>query len=110
MKLTKAQEATLKEAKAFIDKARSCETYEEYAYQTNHYWRGRYTLDEARPLIKKNDDENDNFYSKLFEEYKKGYCLLNADTRTLKKLEELGLIEIVRVGGTYIDKARVIGY
>ena len=89
MKLTAAQEKILNKAKRDIDEARACETYEEYAYNHNHYWQGRYTLEEARELIKENDIEADNFYSNLYEECKRGNALVTANTRTIKKLEEL---------------------
>lgn len=110
MKLTKAQEEILNYAKKDIDLARSFNTYEEYEYNRNHYWQGRYTLEEARELIKENDLENNKFFSKLYEERKRGNAIVTANTRTIKKLEELGLIEIIDEGGSYPDMIKVIGY
>ena len=110
MKLSKAQERRLGEAKANIDMARSYDTYEEYEYNNNRYWSGRYTLEEAREKISKNDNECNNFYSNLYKEYRKGKALVIANSRTIEKLEELGLIKIINIGGNYPDLIEVIGY
>lgn len=110
MKLSKAQEKILTDAKAKIDFARSCNTYEEYEYKHNYYWKGRYTLEEARAKILEHDNECDNFYSNLYEEYKKGKALVTANSRTIEKLEELGLIKVIDIGGSYPDLIEVIGY
>ena len=108
MKLTKAQQEVLTDAKQSIDMARSYETYEEYEYNTNHFWRGRYTFEEAKELIKRNDESG--FYRGWYEKRRRGITLVTANTKTITKLAEYGLIEVINEGRTYPDTIRVIGY
>lgn len=110
MKLTTAQEKILTEAKKRIDEARAYDTFEEYEYNTNHYWRGRYTFEEAKELIKEDDIECGNWGSKYYEEFKKGIVIITANTRTIAKLEELGLIEIIKEGGSFPDRIKIVNY
>lgn len=109
-KLSKAQEAILNEAKESIDTARACNSFEEWVYKTETYWRGRYTLEEAIPKIREFYAKHNNWRQKYYEAYKTGKVLVTANTRTIAKLEELGLIRIIDEGGSYPDWIEVIGY
>lgn len=109
MKLTEAQERILTEAKKSIDEARAYETYEEYEYNRNWYYKARgMSLEEAKPIITKANE--DGFFSKCYEARREGKTLVTANTRTIKTLEKLGLIKIIDEGGKFPDWIEVIGY
>lgn len=109
MKLTEAQERILTEAKKDIDTARAYETYEEYEYNRNSYYKVRgMSLEEAKPIITKANEGGR--WSKYYEAYREGRTLVIANTRTIKALEKLGLIKIIDEGGKFPDWIEVIGY
>lgn len=93
MKLSKAQQKIIDESKERIDIARSYGTFEEYfnSYESKYYNNNYNT---AEKLKKRNP--------KLFEGCKewwenniRGIVLVSANSRTLYRLVELGLIEII---------------
>ena len=108
-KLSKAQEAILNEAKKNIDEARSYKTYEEYAYNTSYRFYSRFSsFEEAIQEIR--EDSLYDIGIELYEELKSGIAFIKANTRTIEKLEEMGLIEIVRIGGSRYDRIKILNY
>ena len=112
MKLSKAQESVIKEAREKIDIARV--SFPEFVRFINSYYEGK--TDEE--II--NGLENDKrwwnpyeSYKKSWEEAKNGIVLTSCNSRTLYKLEDMGLIEIIEDStGTHhgIDKIKVLNY
>lgn len=111
MKLTKAQTEVLEYAKRCIDTARKYSSYAEYEYNENSFYRSRnITFEEAKKEIEERDARCDFWFTNCFNKKRSGIALITANSRTIKKLEEYGLIEIVDCGGSYPDWIRVIGY
>ena len=103
MKLSKAQEAVLNHAKEEIDFART-HTLEEWYIKS--YRADRLDLDSM-------DEWSRNYTITTYEKRKNGIALSMCNSRTLKKLEDLGLIEILYdSNGTHygVDEIRVLNY
>lgn len=103
MKLSKAQEAVLNHAKEAIDFART-HTLEEWYMKS--YRVDRLDLDSM-------DEWSRNYTITTYEKRKNGIALSMCNSRTLKKLEDLGLIEILYdSNGTHygVDEIRVLNY
>ena len=105
MKLSKAQEDILANAKRKIDEARAYDTFEEYKGETDHYCKRMGGAEFVR-----NNIEYFEFYRKYWENARQGMPLVTANSRTIKALEKLGLIEIVSDGGSFPDTIKVINY
>ena len=93
MKLSKAQERVMQDAKQKIDNARACETFEEYF--TKHiapYNNGAWKTIES---YQTKDPEALAHHIQFWNNEKDGTVLCEADSRTIRKLEELGLIKII---------------
>lgn len=111
MKLSKAQERVMQDAKQKIDNARACETFEEYftkyiAPYNNGAWK---TIESYQTK----DPEALSHYIQFWNNEKDGIVLCEADSRTIRKLEEFGLIKIIydSVGESYgIDTIKVLNY
>lgn len=102
MKLSKAQADVMNHAKEQIDFART-HSLEEW-YEKNYC---------TRVSLDSRDERSRNYISTQYEKRKQGIALANCNTRTLRKLEELGLIEIVydSTGEHFgIDEIRVLNY
>ena len=103
-KLTKTQIEVLEYAKKKIDKARTL-TYREWLIDMNSYY--LYHEDALEDSIYKQE------YANYYEDAKNGIVLTHCNSRTLKKLESLGYIEIIedstgeRIG---IDTVKVLNY
>lgn len=111
MKLSEAQTRVIEKAKRDIDMARECATYEEYfmKYEAPHC-NAAYNTPEK---FKARDIDSWNYYKKYWEEHKDGIVLTHCNSRTLVKLEQYGLIEIITDsnGQEYgIDKIKVLNY
>lgn len=111
MKLSEAQTRVIEKAKRDIDLARECDTYEEYfmKYEAPHC-NAAYNTPEK---FKAKDLDSWNWYKKGWEDHKDGIVLTHCNSRTLVKLEQYGLIEIITDsnGQEYgIDKIKVLNY
>lgn len=86
MKLSKAQERVMQDARQKVDNARACETFEEYfTKQSIHTPQWLIEMDSYK---KKTLEHYQNEKNGIVDTYK-------VNTRTLRKLEELGLIKII---------------
>lgn len=123
MKLSKAQAQILEYAHKVIDEARDME-YPDWLYSKNHYYQiPKWMTDETSPYY---NPEGAEFRRKQFEEavareemkdywqaYRDGKVLTHCNSKTLVKLESLGLIEIIYdSNGEYygLDWIRVLNY
>lgn len=110
-KLSPAQQKIMDKATKEIDNARECATFEEYFI--NHLaWRfnGRYNTPEK---MKANDKEGWDLHNKYYEKLKVGITLTMCNSKSLAKLEQFGLIEIIfdSTGQTTgIDEIKVLNY
>lgn len=112
MKLSKAQQAVIDKAKKDIDFARNS------SFSDWHQKAFRCTPEEEDAHLRRVGNEKDvewhrNWSTKRFEEEKAGIVLTMCNSRTLAKLSELGLIEIIQDsnGQHYgIDTVKVLNY
>jgi hypothetical protein len=110
MKLTKAQQKTIDDAKTTIDKSRKYNTYEEYFInEESKYYNNQFNTPEK---FKEKNINQWNSMVDYWESYKKAIVLTQSKTETLKKLESLGLIEIIRIDNcnSRIDKIKILNY
>ena len=99
MKLTAAQQKVMDQAKEDIDFART-HSFEDWYHKRFSGWDFERT-------------KKDTFYEERFEEEKAGIALVICNGRTLYKLRDMGLIEIIRdTSGSHfsVDKIRVLNY
>ena len=111
MKLSKAQEKVLSGAKMDIDKARACETFEEYF--NKHLGPRMNHLYDTPDKYMARDMKNWNRMRKYWEMDKEGIVLTHCSSKTIEKLEKLGLIEILYdSNGEYwgMDRIKVLNY
>lgn len=115
MKLSKIQESVLREAKAEIDKAREFNTFEEYfeKYEAPGLY-DAIKKPEDYIRIRKNGAEEWKSMVSHWEEKRRGIVWTKCNSRTLYKLEEYGLIEIIVDGKNRaysgMDTIRVLNY
>lgn len=112
MKLSKAQQRVMDYAKTSIDKARSFADFETYFDEVHaKHFNGMYNSAEK---LKARDRKSFEWWRKLWEAEKDAIVLTgNVNSRTLYKLQELGLIEIIDDGknrSSGIDRIKVINY
>lgn len=104
MKLSNAQEKVMMKAKKDIDMARSME-YAEWLKETHSFYQ---THEDAYQKAM-----SEGYLKEYWEDGRKGIVLASCNSRTLAKLEEMGLIEIVydSNGETFgIDTIKVLNY
>lgn len=119
MKLSKAQQAIIDQAHRETDFART-HTLEEWAEKQahvpnkDHPW-SKWFIEEygeaefekyRRDRIKSYSDD----YGKYYEREKNAIVLCIANTRTIEKLEKLGLIRIIKKGGSSPDSIEILNY
>jgi len=103
-KLSKAQQAVMDMAKKNIDKARTMD-YPEWLKDMNSYYDNH--EDALKEAVAKGR------YKDYWMDGRNGIVLTHCNSRTLIKLEEMGLIEIIEDsnGQPYgIDKIKVLNY
>lgn len=115
MKLSKAQTEVMNQAKAKIDKARTMD-YPEWLRETNHYYQVPSWADEEQKAYIDKKWQDAVREGSLKEYWKKARCgmvVTHCNSRTLYKLEEYGLIEIIEdsKGQSYgLDWVKVLNY
>ena len=123
-KLSKAQQAIIDEAKKDIDYAREHDFIHWIAkgsgYALEEDWDNHpnphLTNESVRKMAESTvewDKARGGWYAKRYEEEKSGIVLTYCNSRTLKKLEEYGLIEIVydSTGQLHgIDHVKLLNY
>lgn len=110
MKLSTAQKKVIDDATAKIDFARSHNFYDWYRHAYNC---ATYSDSDIDDHVAKWDCKYPRlagYHHKNYERYINGEAVVTANTRTLKRLEMIGLIEIVEEGGMYPDWIKVINY
>lgn len=104
MKLSEAQKEIIEKAHNDIDFART-HTLIEWATKNLGYL-GRelkeYEIDRIESYA--------NDYKKYYEREKNGIVLCRANSRTIKKLEEIGLVEILNDGRNFPDTLKILNY
>lgn len=108
MKLTKAQEKILAHARDTIDTARALD-YPEWLKETNSFFKHD-TEYSRRCYLEAIEKEEGKAY---WQKYRDGIALAHCNSKSLKKLEEAGLIEILydSTGEYYgIDEIKVLNY
>lgn len=111
IKLSKAQQKTLNDAKEEIDKARKYNTFEDYFI--NELSKGYNNYYNTPEKYQENDIKSYNQLKKYWENKKEAIVLTRSKTETLKKLESLNLIEIIKINtskGTRVDTIKVLNY
>ena len=111
-KLSKTQQQLLDGAKARIDFARNHNFYDWARKNISHFYDR--TDEQIEMMIEREVELGyENWYTEAYEETKNGYTWMSCNSRSLHKLEELGLIEIKRdsTGETYgVDSIKVLNY
>ena len=121
MKLSKAQAQVMEKAKEDIDYARTHDFLHWYARATGHEletdWDAHPNPILSNESVMKEAIERANeageYWHRSYEKRKEGIALTMCNSRTLAKLEEMGLIEILRdsKGQTYgVDEVKVLNY
>ena len=123
MKLTEAQNYIIEKAHKEIDFSRThtiiewatyekfnCEKLEDSLIARNWKNYGYTSLEDTLNTLRKTVDDYIEKYGKYYENSKKGIVLTQANSRTLKALERLNLIEIINDGRSYIDTIKILNY
>ena len=104
MKLSKAQQNIIDKAKANIDKARSMD-YQEWLLEKHPVYR---TFDDEYRIAISQEKEKEHY-----ENERNGIVEITCNSRSLAKLKEMGIIEIIRdsKGKSYgIDIIKILNY
>ena len=123
MKLTKAQNYIMEKAHKEIDFART-HTLIEWATKKRYYCidikdtvvarrfneYGYKSLEDAINEVEKELQEYAEKYGKYYYNEKNGIVLTRANSRTLKALEKMQLIEIIEDGKSYTDMIKILNY
>lgn len=110
-KLSKAQQQVLEEAMAEIDHARSCDTFEEFYKSEEISKHIVWYLREDEKRFKESKEYN--IWLSAYNERRNAIVLTHCNSKTLEKLSDYGLIEIIKdsKGKTYgIDTIKVLNY
>lgn len=112
-KLSKTQQKLLDEAKARIDFARTHSFYD-WMRKNNSRVDDSATDEQIEMMIKREIELGyENWYIESYEETKNGKTWMSCNSRSLHKLAELGLIEIIMdsTGETYgLDSVKILNY
>lgn len=110
MKLSKVQMEILEEAKKDIDKARNSTFFDWYRNAIS-VWSKERSDEEIEAGLKKRDEWE--WWYKTWEKRRSGVVIIHANTRSLRKLEELGFIKIIydSTGESFgLDEVLVLNY
>ena len=122
MKLSRAQIEVMREAKKDIDYARTHDFLHwiskrrgydlelDWDSHPNPYLTNERIMRDAEDMV---NSDTDGWWRNRYEEEKSGIVLTHCNSRTLAKLENMGLIEIIRdsKGTNYgIDIVRILNY
>lgn len=121
MKLSKAQQEVMERAKAEIDYARTHDFLhciaKWHGYDLEKDWDAfpnpYLTNESVLKDMQKLADDADEYWHNHYKKMQEGHVTTQANSRTLKKLEQMGLIEIVydSNGTAYgIDRVKVLNY
>ena len=127
MKLTKAQQMIIDDAKRDVDYAREHDFLHwvsknlcgydldrDWDAVPNPYLSNEFVLRNAQETIAEDETGNEYFepfhWKKKYERQKEGECLTRANSRTLEALERIGLIEIIHDGRSNIDTIKLLNY
>ena len=107
-KLSKAQQKVLEEAKKNIDDARNNNFYDWFRKHYSYFEES--SEEKINEYLKKNDERN--FWKDNYNDHVNGIAHVDCNGRTLYRLEELGLIEIVEDGTNkgLFDHIKVLNY
>lgn len=114
MKLSKAQQQVMDRAKAKIDTARSYAEFDTY-FEEVEIKNGSYNnCSDTADKFRENNPRIYEHHRKIWEEEKDGIVLtMGVNSRTLYKLQEMGLIEILEDGKNRhfgIDRIKIANY
>ena len=119
MKLSKAQQAIMDQAHREIDFART-HTLEEWAEKQRNvpdkdspagkWYIEKYGEVEFEKYRRNCIREYAETYGEYHEREKNAIVLCMANTRTIEKLEKLGLIRIIKKGGSSPDSIEILNY
>lgn len=120
-KLTVAQQRILDEAKEKIDFARTHTLREWAENQTGLTKEGREMRIEVAVKHGESREKHEQYFENRLKEYetnfrdgyeneRKAIVLCRENTKTLEALEKNGFIEIMSVGGRYIDTIKILNY
>lgn len=117
MKLTSAQQKVIDKAKAEIDEARNFNNVKEYCkYQMRNTYaeiENENTSQKRREWLQSRIEEWSKIWVHEYERLTQNIVLTHCNTKTLEKLAEFGLIEIVydSTGEHYgVDKIKILNY
>lgn len=96
-KLSATQQRVLEKITKEVNRAREAKTYEEWIM-----------ADEMMHDYQKEAWIKSRLLEHVYEESKRGEVMVQENTKTLKALEKMGLIEVLSVGGEYIDGVRLL--
>lgn len=110
-KLSKAQQKIMEDARKDIDKARNAEDIVEwYRACTSASWIKEMPHDELAEEFKKHDSRG--WWKDTYEGLLQGIVYTHANGRSLYRLQELGLIEIIddQTGHWMYDTVKILNY
>ena len=123
MKLTEAQNYIMGKAHKEIDFARThtliewatykalgCENIEEDRVAQKWKEYGYNSSEDALNSLRKKVESYAETYRKYYENSKNGVVVIISNSRTLKALERLNLIEIINDGESYPDTIKILNY
>jgi len=109
-KLSKAQEKVLEGIKKYINDNKKYATYEEKVLEEKVKPHNEFCLKHGyKPTTLEKEMEYQERYRKYYDNaVNYNIALCTANSKTLKKLEELGFIEILNEGGSYPDTVKLL--
>lgn len=109
-KLSKTQEEVLDKIKNYIKNSKQYATYEEKVLEEKVKPHNEFCLKHGyNPTTLEKEMEYEERYRKYYDNaVNHNIALCTANSKTLKKLEELGYIEILNEGGSYPDTVKLL--